>query len=72
MVEEQSRLAPQIIENIHRKAVDPVEEARALRRLIDEFNLSQGEVGKRIGRSKSAVNQSLRALTLPADILTEA
>ena len=71
-VEEQSRLALQIIENIHRKALDPVEEARALQRLMDEFNLSQGEVGKRIGRSKSAVNQSLRALTLPADILTEA
>ncbi|MGE3312841.1 MAG: ParB/RepB/Spo0J family partition protein [Limisphaerales bacterium] len=71
-VEEQSRLALQIIENIHRKALDPVEEAQALRRLMDEFNLSQGEVGKRIGRSKSAVNQSLRALTLPSDILTEA
>jgi ParB family chromosome partitioning protein len=71
-VEEQSRLALQIIENIHRKALDPVEEARALRRLMDEFNLSQGEVGKRIGRSKSAVNQSLRILDLPAEMLGEA
>lgn len=71
-VEEQSRLALQIIENIHRKALDPIEEAKALRRLMEEFNLSQGEVGRRIGRSKSAVNQSLRILDLPAEMLGEA
>ncbi|MGE3308709.1 MAG: ParB/RepB/Spo0J family partition protein [Limisphaerales bacterium] len=70
-VEEQSRLALQIIENIHRKALDPIEEAQALRRLMNEFNLSQGEVGKRIGRSKSSVNQTLRILDIPPEMLAE-
>jgi len=64
-VEEQARLTLQIIENIHRQDLHPLEEARALRRLMDEFNLSQREVARRVHRSPAAVNQILRVLDLP-------
>jgi ParB family chromosome partitioning protein len=71
-VEEQSRLALQIVENVHRKNLEPVEEAEAIRRLMDEFNLSQREVARRLGRSAAAVNQILQILQLPTEILESA
>lgn len=69
-IAEQSRLALQLIENIHRKDLHPLEEARAFKRLMDEFNLTQRDVAKRLGRSLSAVNQTLRILDLSAELLT--
>lgn len=71
-VEEQSRLALQIIENLHRKDLHPVEEAQAMQRLLAEFNLSQRELAQRIGKSVAAVNQILRVLALDKDILDAA
>ena len=64
-----SRLVLQLIENIQRKDLDPLEEARALRRLMDECKLSQHKVAQQIGRSKAAVNQTLRLLDIAPGVL---
>ena len=71
-VEEQSRLALQIIENLHRKDLHPVEEARAMKRLLQEFSLTQRELAQRLGRSLGAVNEMLRVLDLDPGILEAA
>src|SRR5271157_2053158 len=54
-VVEQSRLALQLIENLHRKDLHPLEEAEALKRLIDEFNLTQRDLSRRLGESLSSI-----------------
>ncbi len=64
-VKEQQRLEFQIIENLHRKDLNPVEEAVSYRRLMDEFNLTQRDVGKRVGKSESSISETLRILDLP-------
>ena len=58
-----------LIENIQRADLDAFEEAAALRRLIDEFRLSQEEAGRRTGMSQSAVANKLRLLRLPPDVI---
>lgn len=64
----QEKLELALIENIQRKDLNPVEEARAFQRLMDEFGLTQEEVAKRIGRSRPAVANTVRLLGLPAEI----
>ncbi|MEI7578332.1 MAG: ParB/RepB/Spo0J family partition protein [Armatimonadota bacterium] len=68
-VDEHRRLEVQIIENIHRQELSPLEEAFAYRRLMDEFQLSQRQLAERIGKSAAGVNQMLRILSLPEDLL---
>ena len=68
-VEEQSRLALQLIENMHRKDLSPVEEAHGLRRLMEEFNLTQREMARQVGKSVASVNQTLRLLDLDPALL---
>ena len=51
-----------LIENLQRTDLDPVEEARGLRRLIEEFGLTHDEVAQRIGKHRVSVTQSLRLL----------
>jgi ParB family transcriptional regulator, chromosome partitioning protein len=51
-----------LIENLQRTDLDPVEEARGLRRLIEEFGLTHEEAAQRIGRHRVSVTQSLRLL----------
>ena len=53
-----------LIENIQREDLNPVEEAKAYKRLIDEFNLKQDEVADRVGKSRTAVTNSMRLLKL--------
>jgi ParB family chromosome partitioning protein len=53
-----------IIENIQRKELNPIEEARGLHRLFDEFKLSHGEIGEDIGRSRTYVTNMIRLLKL--------
>ena len=60
-----------LIENIQRCDLDPIDEAAALKRLIDEFGMTQESVSKTIGKSRSAVANSLRLLKLPVDIAAE-
>jgi ParB family chromosome partitioning protein len=58
-----------LVENVAREDLSPVEEARAYAVLMDEFELSLGEVAERVGRSKSSVSNRLRLLELPDDVL---
>lgn len=51
-----------LIENLQRTDLDPIEEARGLRRLIDEFGLTHEEVADRLGKHRVSVTQSLRLL----------
>lgn len=53
-----------LIENIQREDLNPVEEAMAYKRLIDEFHLKQDEVAERVGKSRTAVTNSMRLLKL--------
>lgn len=66
---EQSRLELQLVENLHRKDLHPIEEARAFKRLMSEFNLTQRDLARRLGKSLAAVNQTLRILDLDATVL---
>jgi len=70
-LEEQSRIEIQLIENLHRKDLGAVEEARVYQRLIEEFGLTQESLAARIGKSQPAINQTLRILALPDSILEE-
>lgn len=60
-----------LIENLQRENLNPVEEARAFKRLGEEFALSQEDIALRIGKSRSAVANSLRLLALPGEILRQ-
>ncbi|HPK03314.1 MAG TPA: ParB/RepB/Spo0J family partition protein [Candidatus Sumerlaeota bacterium] len=58
-----------LIENLQREELNAVEEARAYRRLIDEFGLTQEQVAERVGKSRVAVTNSLRLLRLSDRLL---
>jgi len=58
-----------LVENVARENLSPVEEARAYASLIDEFELSLGDVAERVGRSKAAVSNRIRLLDLPEEVL---
>lgn len=66
---EQEKLELALIENIQRQDLNPVEEARAYRALIDSFDLTQEEVAKRVGKSRSAVANTIRLLDLNDEML---
>jgi len=65
---EQQKLEVSIIENIQRHDLNPLEEAMAYQRLVDDFNLTQEEVAQKMGRSRSAIANTLRLLNLPIEI----
>ena len=56
-----------LIENLQREDLNPYEEAAAIRKLMDEFSLSQEQVASSIGRSRSSVANALRLLDLPEE-----
>lgn len=57
-----------LIENIQREDLNPIEEAAAYRALMDEYGLTQEEISKRLGKSRSAIANSLRLLSLDKDL----
>ena len=57
-----------LVENIQRENLSYIEEAYAYRNLIDEYNLSQGEIAQRVGKTQSTISNKIRILSLPADI----
>lgn len=57
-----------LIENLQREDLNPIEEAMGYRSLIDEFGMTQEDISRRIGKSRSAVANSLRLLALGEDI----
>ncbi|MFH1523235.1 MAG: ParB/RepB/Spo0J family partition protein [Patescibacteria group bacterium] len=67
-VKEQEKLEVSLIENLQRKDLNPVETAMAYQKLINEFNLNQEEMAKRVGKSRSSVANTLRLLNLPQEI----
>lgn len=61
-------IAMALIENIQRENLNPIEEAQSLKRLIDEFSMTQEQAATAVGRSRPAVANILRLLGLPANI----
>ncbi len=61
---EQEIVEISLIENIQREDLNPIEEAKAYRRLIDEFHLKQDEIAERVSKSRVAVTNSMRLLKL--------
>ena len=68
-VDDRETLLLALVENVARENLSPVEEARAYASLVDEFELSLGEVAERVGRSKPSVSNRLRLLELPEEVL---
>jgi ParB family chromosome partitioning protein len=60
--------AAALVENLQRVDLNPIEEAEGFRRLVDEFGLTQEELGTAIGKSRSHVANSLRLLALPQSV----
>lgn len=63
--QEQKKLELALIENLQRENLNPLESARAYRRLIDEFNITQEEAAQKLGKARSSVANALRLLALP-------
>jgi ParB family chromosome partitioning protein len=66
--ENQQRMEVALIENIQRENLSPIEEAFAYQRLMEEFNLTQQEVSEKVGKSRSAVANFIRLLSLPEEV----
>lgn len=64
--EEESIFA--LIENLHREDLNAIEEAQGLKTLIENYGLTQDQAAQRVGKSRTAVTNSLRLLNLPQDI----
>jgi ParB family chromosome partitioning protein len=60
-----------LIENVQRENLTPIEEAFAYRRLMDQREISQGDLAQIVGKKRNTVNEVLRITTLPEDILEE-
>lgn len=67
----QGMLEMAIVENVQRIDLNPLERAQAYRRLMDEFNLTNGEISIRVSKSPSYISNTIRLLTLP-DALKDA
>ncbi|PIT88435.1 MAG: chromosome partitioning protein ParB [Candidatus Magasanikbacteria bacterium CG10_big_fil_rev_8_21_14_0_10_36_32] len=65
---DEEKLEIALIENIQREDLNPIEEAFAYRRLIDEFHLTQEQVSDKVGKSRPAVANIVRLLELPDEI----
>jgi ParB family chromosome partitioning protein len=60
-----------LVENLQREDLNPIEEASGYRRLQEEFHWSQEEMAERVGKSRPAIANSLRLLSLPAEVQQE-
>ena len=67
-VEDLTSLEHALVENLHRQDLGPLEEAAAYQQLIDDFQLSQEAVAKRVGKSRPAIANALRLLQLPSSV----
>lgn len=66
---DQNKLELSLIENLQRRDLNVIETATAYAKLRDQFNLSNEEIGERVHKSPSAVNNTMRLLKLPKDVL---
>lgn len=69
-IPDQTAMAIALIENIQREDLNPVEEAYALQRLLNEFGLTHEEIAKSVGKSRATVSNLLRVLTLETEVRT--
>jgi ParB family chromosome partitioning protein len=67
-VDDRTLLTLALVENLQRDALSPIDEARGYQRMIDEFGVSQAEVGELVGRDRSTVSNALRLLRLPQSV----
>ena len=67
-VNDVSSLEMALIENLHRDDLNPMEKAYTFKQLIDEFKITHDKLSKRIGKSRAAITNSLRLLSLPAEV----
>ena len=66
--EDQKAAEVSLIENIERKDLDPIEEAQAFKKLIEDYNLTQEELSERMSRSRTSITNALRLLKLPGEV----
>src|SRR5205809_779525 len=57
-----------LVENVQREDLNPLEEAAAYQQLAEEFGLTQEQIGQRVGKSRFAINNTMRLLQLPAAV----
>ncbi|PID43605.1 MAG: chromosome partitioning protein ParB [Gammaproteobacteria bacterium] len=69
-VTDEATIAMSLIENIQRENLNPVEEAFALQRLQDEFDLTQQQVAEAVGKSRTTITNLLRLLSLTTEVRT--
>jgi ParB family chromosome partitioning protein len=69
--EKQRRLEMALIENIQREDLNPIEEAQAYQKLVDEFGLKHDEIAAQVGKDRSSVANTLRLLRLPEEVRAE-
>jgi ParB family chromosome partitioning protein len=69
-IPDEAAVAVALIENIQRENLNPLEEARSLQRLAEEFGLTHAEAADAVGRSRAAVSNLLRLLELPESVRT--
>ena len=67
-ISNEAALAIGLIENLQRENLNPIEEARGFKRLIDEFQLTHETIAETVGKSRSAISNSLRLLSLPEPV----
>lgn len=66
--EEQAALIA-LVENVQREDLNYIEEAKAYKKLVDDFKLTQAEIAQKVGKQQSTISNKIRLLTLPEDIL---
>jgi ParB family chromosome partitioning protein len=66
--DDMSSVEQALVENLHREDLTPLEEAAAYQQLIEDFSLTHEQVATRVGRSRSAISNTLRLLSLPPAI----
>ena len=67
-IDDREALKLAILENVQRQDLNPIEEARGYKRLIDEFEMGQQDLAERLGKSRSAIANTLRLLQLPEEL----
>ena len=69
VADDKSALELAMVENLQREDLSPIEEARGYKALMEEFGMTQEEVAQRVSKSRPAIANALRLLTLPAELM---
>ena len=68
-LEEEPAALIALVENVQREDLNYIEEAKAYKKLMDDFKLTQAEIAQKVGKQQSTISNKIRLLTLPEDIL---